>query len=70
MNWIWLNDRAYNMNEIIMILIEKDPRDISMDVLILECKDEGIRRIRYSDKKEFDSDLALIKSLCYKQGGE
>ena len=66
MNWIWINDCAYNMNEITMISAEKDPRNISMDVLIFDCKDGCIRRIRYSDKEKFDKDLTLIKSLCWK----
>jgi len=70
MNWIWLQDRAYNMDEVICIMTDKNLRYPDDDVIILECKDKGMRKVTYRDKKKFDKDLALIKSLCYKQGGE
>ena len=72
MNWIWLDDCAYNMDEVIWISTDKDDRfkDLDINVIVLYHKDEGIRQIRYNNKKKFDKDLALIKSLCYKQGGE
>ena len=72
MNWIWLDDSAYNMDEVIWMSPDKDNRikDLDINVIVLYHKDGGTRQIRYSDKKKFNKDLALIKSLCWNQGGK
>ena len=60
MNWIWLQDRAYNMDEVICIMTDKNLRYPDDNVIILECKDEGFRKVIYKDKKKFDKELFNI----------